>query len=1304
MSAPARQRAVPSFAAVLALALGGACTLNPTIPNARVLCDPVAPKCPHGLTCERVDQASVPIGVCCRTPGCVSDLTPDQVGGIVDAAVGSGLLDAGTDGATCTPETCTGNPGGPCLEGRIECGSDSRSCKDGPKARDGTTCGSNMLCVNGVCSVCTAGTACQTNTDQCRKGVVVCDPAGCMNDAPKNAGSSCGADQVCSPAGTCIPCSTGAPCPTNAGSLCKKGAIACSSGAPLCVDSATNEADGKFCGMDKVCKTGVCTTCAAGTVCTDNPGHLCKVGVTSCGSASGCVDGDSFDAGTPCGMGQVCNGNGQCVTCQAGKACTDNPGAPCKTGVIDCTTGAERCVDAGTTAAGTTCGTNQVCNGSGTCVPCTAAMACTTNPSICRNGITSCVTGKSECVDGTPKSSSTPCSGGQMCDGNGFCGACVANQTCTGNPTPCKEGTTSCTGSMTSCKDGANRAGGTVCGVGQVCDGGGTCVACASGQACSNNPNPCKAGTTSCATGAQTCADGAIKPTGSTCGSNMVCGATGTCVACTANANCTDNPNPCKTGITGCSTGARVCEDFGNRSPGTSCGAGMVCNGNGACVACSEGQSCTGNLSACASGVTSCATGVQTCVDGAAKTPGTTCGTNQVCNANGQCTLCTMGQACAMNAGGVCVNGVTSCATGVMACVNGTPKTPGTACGTNLVCNGAGMCVTCAAGSSCGGNPSPCKSGVISCASGAPTCVDGTGNIGAGTPCGSNKVCDGSGFCGVCTSGQSCSGNPNPCFNGTASCMSGMSMCVNGTMKAAGTSCGASMVCNSSGTCVPCTAGDACTSNANVCKNGLHSCATGSQTCVDDTNKAPGVACGTNLVCSGLGTCVSCLAGDACSTNPGACRTGVHSCSTGTQTCIDNGNKAAGTNCGTNMVCNGSGTCIACTAGDACGTNTSICKNGVHSCSTGAQTCVDGGNKAAGTGCGTNMVCDGAGACVACAAGGACTMNPTTCKNGVYSCATGMQACADGSNKAGGTTCGPNMVCDGNGNCGTCTASQTCANNPNPCYTGITSCSTGTMVCNNNTQKATGTTCGTNMVCNSAGTCVACTAGGSCTGNPNQCKNGVISCMTGAQACVDGGNKADNTGCNDGAACTSNDVCRSGACSGTSYSCTATQCQSSSTCDGNGGCVIGNKPDNTGCNDGVACTAGDVCKSGACVGTPYTCTPNQCQTSATCTGTGTCAVVLKSDGTGCNDGSSCTFNDQCTNGNCAGTAYSCSPGSCEQSSTCDGSGGCSTVPKADGTNCPDPYSYCCVLGGKPRCSAGQCVYPTCCNTDTCCNL
>jgi hypothetical protein len=257
------------------------------------------------------------------------------------------------------------------------------------------------------------------------------------------------------------------------------------------------------------------------------------------------------------------------------------------------------------------------------------------------------------------------------------------------------------------------------------------------------------------------------------------------------------------------------------------------------------------------------------------------------------------------------------------------------------------------------------------------------------------------------------------------------------------------------------------------------------------------------------------------------------------------------------------------------------------------------------------MVCNGAGTCVSCTAGQACTGNPNICKNGVYSCATGAMTCADGSNKMGGTSCGTNLVCDGNGNCGSCTAGQSCTGNPNPCFSGVTSCGTGTMVCNNNTQLAPGTACGPNMVCNSAGSCISCTAGVSCTNNPSICKVGITSCSTGVPTCIDSGNKPDLTGCSDGDNCSYGDVCKNGVCIGAKYSCFPGQCQSSSVCDGAGGCITANLPNGQSCgypDDCSCCSCGSsgTCQSG-------TCHYRTCCSSAACCCLSAAASVMSED-------------------------------------------------------------------------------------------
>ena len=71
------------------------------------------------------------------------------------------------------------------------------------------------------------------------------------------------------------------------------------------------------------------------------------------------------------------------------------------------------------------------------------------------------------------------------------------------------------------------------------------------------------------------------------------------------------------------------------------------------------------------------------------------------------------------------------------------------------------------------------------------------------------------------------------------------------------------------------------------------------------TCRGTGSSCGPNKVCNGSASCIDCTAGDACIENPGhVCKVGVTSCSTGAQTCVDSTNKPDGTLCGAGPSCN----------------------------------------------------------------------------------------------------------------------------------------------------------------------------------------------------------------------------------------------------------------------------------------------------------------------------------------------------------------------------------------------------------------
>jgi hypothetical protein len=74
-----------------------------------------------------------------------------------------------------------------------------------------------------------------------------------------------------------------------------------------------------------------------------------------------------------------------------------------------------------------------------------------------------------------------------------------------------------------------------------------------------------------------------------------------------------------------------------------------------------------------------------------------------------------------------------------------------------------------------------------------------------------------------------------------------------------------------------------------------------------------------------------------------------------------------------------------------------------------------------------------------------------------------------------------------------------------------------------------------------------------------------------------------------------------------------------------------NVPHTRGCDDGDACTTGDHCQSGSCVGTPVDCDDlNDC-TQDICSG-GSCSHGFVPGP--CDDGSPCTDPDTCSGGVC----------------------------------------------------------------------
>ena len=160
-----------------------------------------------------------------------------------------------------------------------------------------------------------------------------------------------------------------------------------------------------------------------------------------------------------------------------------------------------------------------------------------------------------------------------------------------------------------------------------------------------------------------------------------------------------------------------------------------------------------------------------------------------------------------------------------------------------------------------------------------------------------------------------------------------------------------------------------------------------------------------------------------------------------------------------------------------------------------------------------------------------------------------------------------------------------------------------------------------------------------------------------------------DSGCDDGDACTLGDSCVDGACVGNAVSCDDDDPCTDDSCDASAGCVhVGH--DGGACDDDDACTSGDTCVSGSCEGAALDCDDDDPCTLDTCT-EGACQHA-PTNGGACDDGDPCTAGDLCIAGACAGAPLTCEPGqacaggacveatctSCGEDADCPGGGRC----------------------------------------------
>ncbi|MBK8169822.1 MAG: hypothetical protein IPK60_05710 [Sandaracinaceae bacterium] len=225
---------------------------------------------------------------------------------------------------------------------------------------------------------------------------------------------------------------------------------------------------------------------------------------------------------------------------------------------------------------------------------------------------------------------------------------------------------------------------------------------------------------------------------------------------------CTPAGQPCVAGFWDCSGAEPVCARLGQRTTGTECADGSVCNGFGACVACRADEVCR---IGCAMGHVSCARGTEECeldepaaIAPVATSCGTStqcigddaCGSGDICSDTGTCTPCANGAPCVDG----CARGTVDCAAGALCVPNDTYLAMGALCGTDQRCTAEHECVECIEYAVCE-STDPCQTLNVSCHLGAPTCYL-TGGLPAGSSCGTDSVCDWNYTCQHCVVSDFC--------------------------------------------------------------------------------------------------------------------------------------------------------------------------------------------------------------------------------------------------------------------------------------------------------------------------------------------------------------------------------------------------------------------------------------------------------------------------------------------------------------------------------------------------------------------
>ena len=1164
----------------------------------------------------------------------------------------------------CAKNTCDPGTGKCGLVAQAEgkpCDADGSVCTVGDACQGGT-------CVAGPGMTCDDGNGCTTD---------VCDPSqGCKfvaNMAPCSDGNGCTIGDVCQ-ANACVPgplaiCDDNNPCTTDS--------CDAQSGTCVSVNNAAGCDDGNGCTQNDTCAGGKCdgpaVDCDDKNLCTTDscdPKASCvhQPNTVACDDGNACTTFDACGGGTCKGQAAdvavLCDDGNPCTadTCSAQLGClhafnaaTCDDGNPCTTGDV-CAAGA---CQGGTNTCGcltdADCATQEdgnLCNGKLFCDRSALPFLCKVNPKtvvLCDTyGDTACLQNQCDPLLGTCAyvaiHEDKPCDADQSVCTQGD--ACKSGLCEPGPALPCSDGNACTT---------------------DTCDAVTGCVYTANGQACDDG-NPCTLWDTcknlACVPGGAVQCDDANPCTSDACDKTSgACVHTNNQVAC-SDANACTSDDVCEDGK--CTGTTVVCDDK-NLCTTDSCDPGSGCVNSVNNLACDDGNACTQDDTCVAGSCNGAEVSAQVLCDDQNPCTTDSCDPKDGCGHTNNSLVCDDGNPCTV--GDVCLAGACQSGTNTCSCDSDADcagEEDGNLCNGTLFCNKSAVPFKCVV------NPKT----VVTC------------DAAQDTTCGRNVCAPASGKClfTAQVDGKPCDADASVCTVGDAckagTCAPGAALDCDDGNTCSDDACDGKSGCVHVANHSPCSDGNACTLGDTCVQNG---CVAGVQTACNDHNPC------TNDVCdASTGACIfasntlPCDDGNACSQGD-VCAGGI--CG-GAPVVCDDKNLCTSDTCNPSTGCVNTPNSVACNDGNLC-TIADVCGGGVckGQAVDPAALCNDN-NPCTTDSCSPKLGCVASFNSAPCDDGNGCTIGDT-CSGG--SCASGTNTCAcakdaDCAGQEDGNLCNGTLFCDKSN------LPYQCKVNPktvvacdpsqdNACRQATCAPATGACVLaainESKPCNADGSVCSLDDACKS-GVCMAGPAM-NCNDN-NVCTDDACDALTGCT------HKANAAPCSDGNACTIGDGCQNAGCaSGYTQVCNDNNVCTTDSCNATTGtCVFAN---NAGtCDDGNACSQGDTCTGGACIGTAVSCDDKNLCTSDACDAKTGCSHTPNS--LPCNDGNACTQNDVCAAAACKGAqvdaATFCDDGNPCTSDACNPASGC--VHAANTASCDDGNG--CTVGDT--CAGGSC--------------